>query len=104
MCLGWSTLRDMFNLYAPQLVFQSYCRVSMWGCCTLFICAPKIKVLDPRPTRSGVFSDKGQIMPIAAQLWAVEPGHFALTNSDDSNANEMRRTLGDGAKNSHTSQ
>lgn len=36
--------------------------------------------------------------PVAALLWAVEPSHFVLTNSDDSNANEMRRTLGDGAE------
>lgn len=66
----------------------------MWGCCTRFVCAPQIKVLDPRPARSRVLGDKGQIMPVAA-LWAVEPSHFVLTNCDESNANKMRRALGE---------
>lgn len=71
---------------------------------TLFVCAAEIKVLDPRPTQSSVFGDKGQIMPIAALFWAVEQSHFVLKNSDDSSIEEMRCTLGDGAENSHKSQ
>lgn len=54
-------------------------------------------MLDLNPTVSSVFRDKGRIMPIAVLLCAVQLSHFVLTNSDDSNSNEMRRALKDGA-------
>lgn len=67
----------MLNIYGPQLIFSKIA-VLIHGVATpMFVCAPKIKVLDPHPARSGVFRDKGQIMPIAALLWAVEPSHFS---------------------------
>lgn len=47
------------------------------SCCTMFMCAPRMKVLDGHPARRGVFSDKRQIVAVAAALRAVEPGYLS---------------------------
>lgn len=81
--------KTFIKLLLLTVHFQSKDCADLWCCYTQFVFAVAMKVFDPNPAQSSVFSDKGQIVTIYCNCAAQGPWRWARwAHTDESRANE----------------